>query len=90
MVTIPVHRCAQTPDVPIALEETEPCEEQVEATPEQKAWQMGFESAVDEAISLIDAMRGPGMANLASPILLRIRAELIALRETGPATALAA
>lgn len=59
-------------------------------TPEQRAWQAGFESAIDEAIGLVDAMRGPGLANLASPILLRIRAELIALRRATPATALAA
>lgn len=30
---------------------------------------------------MVDAMRAPGVANLAAPILLRIRAELIALRE---------
>lgn len=48
-----------------------------------KEWAEGFEAALDEAIGLIDAMRGPTTSSLASPILLRIRAELIALREPG-------
>lgn len=62
----------------------------MDATTEKDSWRNGFESALDEAISVVDSMRGPGSANLASPILLRIRAELIALRESGPATAKAA
>lgn len=45
-------------------------------------WADGYDKAIDEAIRLVDAMRGPGVSNLASPILLRIRAELIAMRET--------
>lgn len=45
-------------------------------------WEQGYDKAIDEAIRLVDAMRGPGLSNFASPILLRIRAELIAMRET--------
>ncbi|MGE3077201.1 MAG: hypothetical protein AB7N24_19460 [Dehalococcoidia bacterium] len=48
-------------------------------------WNNGFEAALDEAIRLVDAMRGPTTSSLASPILLRIRAELIALRESSQA-----
>ena len=45
-------------------------------------WTSGYEAALNEAIGLVDAMRGPTTSGLASPILLRIRAELLALRET--------
>ena len=62
----------------------------MEATPDRNTWQNGFEAALDEAISVVDSMRGPGLSNMASPILLRIRAELIALREAGPAVVKAA
>jgi hypothetical protein len=55
-----------------------------------ETWANGYESAIDEAIRLVDSMRGPGTSNLATPILLRIRAELIALRETAHAPVLAA
>lgn len=57
---------------------------------ERDSWQSGFDSAIDEAIRMVDAMRAPGVANMAAPILLRIRAELIALREHGPAVGRAA
>lgn len=50
---------------------------------EKAAWAAGYERAIDDAIRMVDAMRGPGTSNLASPILLRIRAELIAIRESG-------
>lgn len=50
-----------------------------------ESWENGFDTAIDEAIQMVDAMRSPGIANMAAPILLRIRAELIALRERGPA-----
>ncbi len=50
-------------------------------TADRDSWQSGFDAAIDEAIQMVDAMRAPGVANLAAPILLRIRAELIALRE---------
>ena len=53
------------------------------AAGEKSAWSSGYETAIDDAIRLVDAMRGPGTSNLAAPILLRIRAELIAIRETG-------
>ena len=53
-------------------------------------WYNGYETAIDEAIRLVDAMRGPAASNLASPILLRIRAELIALRESRSQAKLAA
>jgi hypothetical protein len=63
----------------------------MEAVRNSEDWTNGFDTAIDEAIYLIDAMRGPTTSSLASPILLRIRAELIALRETGhPVPALAA
>ena len=55
-----------------------------------KAWNNGYETAIDEAIRLVDAMRGPAASDLASPILLRIRAELIALRKPRPQAKLAA
>ena len=55
----------------------------MESTGEQRAWTSGYESAIDEAIRVVDSMREPGTSNLATPILLRIRAELIAMRETG-------
>lgn len=53
------------------------------APTDRDPWQSGFDSAIDEAIQLVDAMRAPGVSNMAAPILLRIRAELIALREHG-------
>ena len=56
----------------------------MEITPEAAAWTSGYESAIDEAIRVVDAMRGPGATNLATPIILRIRAELIAMREGRP------
>ncbi|MGB4863636.1 MAG: hypothetical protein WBO97_14360 [Tepidiformaceae bacterium] len=49
-------------------------------------WTRGFEAAIDEAIRVVDALRGPTTSGLAAPILLRIRAELIALREPTPDT----
>ncbi|HQZ87055.1 MAG: hypothetical protein IPI33_00825 [Dehalococcoidia bacterium] len=57
----------------------------MDASADATAWLNGYETAIEEAIRLIDAMRGPAASNLVSPILLRIRAELIALRESGPA-----
>ncbi len=48
---------------------------------EANAWNEGYEWALDEALRVVDSMRVPGSNNLATPILLRIRAELIALRE---------
>jgi len=51
---------------------------------DHSAWQTGYESGIDEAIRLVDSLRGAGASNLAAPILLRIRAELIAIREDGP------
>lgn len=50
-------------------------------SPDTAAWQAGYEAGIDEAIRLIDALRGPGAGSLSTPILLRIRAELLALRE---------
>lgn len=58
----------------------------IEPTP----WQAGYDTAIDDAIRMVDAMRGPGVANMAAPILLRIRAELIALREGDSASKQAA
>ena len=57
---------------------------------DMKSWNNGYGTAIDEAIRLVDAMRGPAASNLASPILLRIRAELIALRESSSQAKLAA
>ena len=56
----------------------------MQAPANRDSWQSGFDSAIDEAIQMVDAMRAPGVSNMAAPILLRIRAELIALREHGP------
>ncbi|WP_165772535.1 hypothetical protein [Tepidiforma thermophila] len=50
-------------------------------THDWSAWQAGYEAGIDDAIRLIDALRGPGSGSLSTPILLRIRAELLALRE---------
>ncbi len=44
------------------------------------SWQAGYEAGLDDAIRLIDALRGPGFGSLSAPILLRIRAELLAVR----------
>ena len=62
----------------------------MEPTTEAQAWTSGYESAIDEALRVVDAMRGPGATNLATPIILRIRAELIALREGRPLESIAA
>jgi hypothetical protein len=51
------------------------------STSEAQAWTSGYESALSEALRIVDAMRAPGATNLATPIILRIRAELIALQE---------
>lgn len=59
----------------------------MDAAGDAKVWKSGYESAIDEAIRVVDLMRGPTTSSLASPILLRIRAELIALRESGPVAA---
>jgi hypothetical protein len=44
------------------------------------SWQAGYEAGIDDAIRLIDTLRGPGAGSLSAPILLRIRAELLAIR----------
>lgn len=51
------------------------------STVDWPSWQAGYEAGIDDAIRLIDALRGPGSGGLSTPILLRIRAELIAMRE---------
>ena len=53
----------------------------MEPTAEIKAYRSGYERALDDALHVVDAMRGPGGNNLATPIILRIRSELIAMRE---------
>jgi hypothetical protein len=53
----------------------------LESTSEAQAWTSGYESALNEALRVVDAMRVQGATNLATPIILRIRAGLIALRE---------
>jgi hypothetical protein len=53
----------------------------MDSTSNAQAWTSGYETALNEAVRIVDAMRGPGANNLATPIILRIRAELIALRE---------
>ena len=62
----------------------------MESTNDAKAWNSGYEAAIDEALRVVDAMRGPGATNLATPIILRIRAELIAIREGRPLETIAA
>jgi prophage DNA circulation protein len=59
-------------------------EEPTMTTHDWSAWQAGYEAGIDDAIRLIDALRGPGAGSLSTPILLRIRAELLALRERAP------
>ena len=61
----------------------------MEPNTEKSAWTSGYETALDDAIRMVDSLRGPGGTNLATPIILRLRAELIALRE-GPAAKAAA
>jgi hypothetical protein len=53
----------------------------LESASEAQAWTSGYESALSEALRIVDAMRATGATNLATPIILRIRAELIALQE---------
>lgn len=43
-------------------------------------WLEGFDAGIDQAIRLVDSLRGPGTSTFSSPIFLRLRAELIALR----------
>jgi hypothetical protein len=45
------------------------------------SWQAGYEAGIDDAVRLIDSLRGPGAGSLSTPILLRIRAELLAIRD---------
>jgi hypothetical protein len=59
----------------------------MERHPEQSAWTSGYESALDDAIRMVDSLRGSGAANLATPIILRLRAELIAMRDVPAARA---
>ena len=54
----------------------------MQAKTEVSVWTSGYEAALDEAIRVVDSLRGPGGSNFATPIMLRLRAELIALRET--------
>ena len=55
----------------------------MQAKTDLSAWTSGYETALDEAIRVVDSLRGPAGSNFATPIILRLRAELIALRE-GP------
>ena len=48
---------------------------------ETNAYRHGYEAALEDALHVVDSLRGPGGNNLATPIILRIRSELIALRE---------
>lgn len=50
-------------------------------TVDWSSWQAGYEAGIDDAIRLVDQMRGPGNSSLTAPVLLRIRAELLALRD---------
>ncbi len=59
----------------------------MESKTEKSAWTSGYETALDDAIRMVDLLRGPGGTNLATPIILRLRAELIALREAPVAEA---
>jgi len=56
----------------------------VESPSNPDSFVRGYETAIDEVIRLIDAMRGPKSSALSAPILLHLRAELIAMR-TEPA-----
>ena len=53
----------------------------MEKNAELKAYESGYEAALEDALHVVDSLRRPGGNNLATPIILRIRAELIALRE---------
>jgi hypothetical protein len=61
----------------------------MQATDPGQTWLSGYEDALDDAIRLVDSMRGPGTNSLSSPVLLRLRAELLAMRAR-PAAAKAA
>lgn len=50
---------------------------------DRQEWLSGYDQGIDDAIRIVDAMRGPGTNNLSSPILLRLRAELLAIRHRG-------
>ena len=43
--------------------------------------QAGYVAGIDDAVRLIDSLRGPSTGSLSTPILLRIRAELLAIRD---------
>ena len=62
----------------------------MEKKPGEFDWTSGYEAALDDAIQVVDSLRGPGGSNLATPIILRLRAELIALREARRVTSRAA
>lgn len=53
----------------------------MESASDATSFRSGYEAALEDALRLVDGLRGPGGNNLATPILLRIRSELIALRE---------
>ena len=55
---------------------------------EQSAeWQAGYAAALGDAISVIDALRGPSQTNLSAPILLRIRTRVLDLCSSRKTTA---
>ena len=53
----------------------------MDSTTAAQAWTSGYDSALSEALRIVDAMRATEATNLATPIILRVRAELIALQE---------
>lgn len=47
---------------------------------EQSAWAEGYETAVRDAIALVEALAGPGHASLSAPVLLHVQSLLLELR----------
>ena len=45
------------------------------------AWVDGYETAIEDAVRLIDGMGGPSFSNLSSPVLARLKVRLRELRE---------
>lgn len=45
-----------------------------------EAWLNGYEAALADAISMVDAMGGPSFTNLSAPVLLRLKTRLVEMR----------
>lgn len=45
-------------------------------------WLAGYEAAIDDAMQIINGMRGPAFANFSSPVLMHLEARLAELRRS--------